>query len=636
MMCQGFSKPPSVLFSHVKGSYQLKPQKTKPKKQAAKPPTPRSLEAWLAHNSRWIVLAILAVSLALRAATFLELNRGPCVWQHRWPETDMYFFDAWARDIAAGDWLTDKALHPYLGWHRALAEAYLRERPDEAARLAGATGPDGQPTDAGKALWAQWYGGKQFHQEPLYAYLVALTYKSLGEDARWVFAWQLLLGALGNVLIYLIARRHFGHGAGALAGLLAVLCGPLLFYEMVLLRTAVITFLGLLLVVITGPALEKPRASRWFMVGLVLGLGLLLNSTFAPFGIFAAALLAHTLRKTPAKIPALLISMILGITLCLAPAVARNIAVGAPPLTTSSVGTMAFICNNTADYDPSEPFFISYALAPRILAESGNRPLAAVLETLRTHDSPGSYLRLLWSKLSWAWFWYEKPNNKNFYYYRLHSAVLRFLPVTFLVLAPLGIVGLFLAARKHGGCGILYALVLTSLLPLILFNVLSRFRAPLVAALIPFAALTLASVASWLRTKNWRPAALCLAALAMLSLWTARPLPAGMSLIRRADYTSAWTAYYRPEVEASGSRGDSRRVARLLAEYLQYEPPVVSELGLKPHHRAPENHEAGLAAFSGRIRQMYAQALYALGETAKADEQANRAMELLQAGNVQR
>ena len=146
-------------------------------------------------------------------------------------------------------------------------------------------------------------------------------------------------------------------------------------------------------------------------------------------------------------------------------------------------------------------------MVSRILAESGNRFVPAILGTLRTHPSVWGYLRQLGGKLAWTWHWYEIPNNENFYYYRLHSAVLRYLPVTFFILAPLGILGLLVAAPRFVSCGTLYCLVLTSFIPLITFYVLSRFRAPLMAALIPFAALSLWRTCEWIIHREWRKAA---------------------------------------------------------------------------------------------------------------------------------
>lgn len=115
---------------------------------------PETIESWLAAHRRAAVITLVACSVILRASYFVQLNAGPCVWQHRWETTDMHFFDAWARAIAAGDWLTDQSLHPCLPWHEELAGGYLRAHPARAVALqqAGAVDP-------ARALYERWTGG---------------------------------------------------------------------------------------------------------------------------------------------------------------------------------------------------------------------------------------------------------------------------------------------------------------------------------------------------------------------------------------------------------------------------------------------------------------------------------------------
>lgn len=42
-------------------------------------------ERWLTGHQRLVLAALVLASLLLRAGYFLELNQGPCIWQHRWP-----------------------------------------------------------------------------------------------------------------------------------------------------------------------------------------------------------------------------------------------------------------------------------------------------------------------------------------------------------------------------------------------------------------------------------------------------------------------------------------------------------------------------------------------------------------------
>src|ERR1044071_2187240 len=116
-------------------------------------------EAWLRSRRRLVLGIVIGVSILLRVIYFSELSRGPCLVAHRWTESDMNFFDRTARTLAGGDWLLNQELHPLFRWQATVAEAYLQQHPQEKARYENAT-----------ALWNHWLHGKEYHQEPLYAY----------------------------------------------------------------------------------------------------------------------------------------------------------------------------------------------------------------------------------------------------------------------------------------------------------------------------------------------------------------------------------------------------------------------------------------------------------------------------------
>ncbi|HTF57080.1 MAG TPA: glycosyltransferase family 39 protein, partial [Planctomycetota bacterium] len=192
------------------------------------PPTPpgplQRAEAWLAARRHGVVILLAAAAILFRVAYFIELNGGPCSAWHCWDQSDLHFFDQWGRQIAGGDWLSKGTLHPFHEWHGRVAKAYFESHPGEEERSRA------MGKDPARALWNRWYGGRLFHQEPLYAYLVGITYGIFGPDPRWVYAWQMALGVLSILLAWVIARRQFGDLAAGVAGALAVLCGPVLFY----------------------------------------------------------------------------------------------------------------------------------------------------------------------------------------------------------------------------------------------------------------------------------------------------------------------------------------------------------------------------------------------------------------------
>ena len=591
---------------------------------------PPALEVWLSRHRRYVLGAMVALSIIFRIIYFVQLNRGPCVWLHRWDQTDMHFFHVWAREAAGGDWLTNKPLHPQHEWHRMVADACFRQRSGEAAGIAreGALGEGGREHRS-RVLWNRWYGGKRFHQAPLYPYLIALTYRGFSDDVRWVFIWQMLLGVLSNVLVYLIARRCFGHVAGTVAGLLAVLCGPLLFYEMVLLRSALITFAGLALVFLTDAAVDRGAWRWWLLAGIAIGLALLAKTTFALFGLGALCLVACRHRGRPKALVKCGAAMAAGVAICLTPAVGRNVVVGAPAFGLSSVAAVTFACTNSGDVSLERRYVVSLDHVPRIMGQTGGRFVPAVIETMKTHTGIGSYACLLWHKFTATWHWYEQPNNVNLYYFRVHAGILRSLPVTFFLLAPLGLVGLALAAPGFRRCAALYLLVASSIVPLLMFWFLSRFRAPLVAALIPFAGLTLVRIVGWAWRRRVAWCATALISVLLLWLWTAQPLPANQPMIRSDDYCSSHSAYYDPMERRAREAGDWRAAAAIMGDFLRSEPAEVAQMGSGRAARSRE--ERRLAALFAGAYYRRGVALRRLGLTEAAARHARVARELKRA-----
>ncbi len=182
-----------------------------------------------------IILLVLFLSLFLRVIFYVQMLDSPLMYQHEWDQTDMSFFVHWARDIAAGNWAGNKSLHPYHSWHRQVASQVYKSH-----------GEGEYNDDIGKKIWDKWWGQKRFHQEPLYPYFIAAIYKISGGRIRWLFAFQSLMGIMSNLLIYLIARRYFGTIVAAVAASMAILYGPFMFYENVLLRVTMVIFTTLL------------------------------------------------------------------------------------------------------------------------------------------------------------------------------------------------------------------------------------------------------------------------------------------------------------------------------------------------------------------------------------------------------
>ena len=500
-------------------------------------------EAWLESRRAGVLVLLVVAAFAFRLVYFVELTSGPLSAWHTWDQSDLHFFDQWGRAIAEGDVLSNQVGHPYHGWH---------ER----------TG--------GREQWNEWYGGRLFHQEPLYAYLVGLTYTVFGPDPRWVYAWQMAVGIGSILLVWLIARRHFGHLVAAVAGLMAVLCGPVLFYDLVLLRTSLTVFAGLGLLLLLDLAREKGGARRWALAGAAVGGALLLQTTFV---LFAAAALGWELWKRR-RAAVRDVGIAAGVAaLCLAPAIARNLAVGAPALGLSAVGPVTFIASNVRGYDPANGFSTDEPAIARIMGQTGGKFGSVVGQVLSEH-SPGSFLSLMAGKVAALTLNHEIPNNKNYLYYRRHAGILASTFVTFVVVFPLAVVGMIAASRSEKRPALLYFLVAGLAAPMLIFYVLSRFRAPLTMALIPFAAYGAVKMTAWAVGRRWKEIAIGSGAVVLLAVWSARPLPEHQMAIRSTDYRVAFETYWAPALK----KADLSAALAHLDEALSEEPEEIQQI----------------------------------------------------------
>ena len=463
---------------------------------------PYSSFRWSGARRRWAVGAILAAAIIIRALHFLEARSAPYTRFQEGEGTDMEFYHRWAVSLAAGDWLNRQAPHPVDWWHQAIAEAYFKRNPGDLARCQAEAKTEGPAVTPAHVLWVRWFGGKRFDKDPLYPYLVAATYRVFGPDPRWVYVWQTALGAGAILLIYLIAVRCFGDWAGVVAGVIALVCGPELLYETVLLRESAIAFAGLAIVVAAQRSFENPTAGKWFVTGTALGAGLLLKMVLALFGAAIVGLMIQRYWREPRRGLRWAAAMGSGGALVLAPAMARNAVLGVPPLAMSSNAAITWIITNYPGYAPRKGLFIDPEAVAGVMAKTQGTFLRSVWETLRSHPSVGSYLGLLARKFYALCHWREIPDNVMSYYNsRAFSYVLCYVtPVTFSLIGPLGVLGMALALRRRWRLGSLaaiaplYLLILCHAATLMLFCPLSRFRLPMMMAMIPFAALAPARI----------------------------------------------------------------------------------------------------------------------------------------------
>ena len=412
-----------------------------------------------------MVLVVIVAGLAARAGHYLAVKDRPYYeFASVWQDSDMYQFAAWGRHLAEGDWLDRDTFRPEFGWQRGVA-------PPE--------------------VWRSWFGAHVYYQPPLYPYLIAATLAAT--DSLDAFRLgQLLLGAVSCGLIALLAARLFGPAAGWMAGLAAAVHAPFIVYDLEILRGTVVNAAQLGLLLALTSTLEERHARRWrlgtLIAGAAFGLAYLADPAILLFGplallwIWWSAGWNHPGWSRTAAVPAM---MALGVLIALAPLMARNRAVGAPILSSTTRGPLAFVMGNAPDANPAGAFIP--ASTSTILSASGYGMLSTVRETLRLYAGDyGLLVSKQWAKLETLYGAFEVPDNPSLYYAARVSPVARW-GLPFLPVAALGLAGLLLvlpeAARSPRAALIpLFFLACNALF--LLAHVVSRYRQPLAMALI--------------------------------------------------------------------------------------------------------------------------------------------------------
>ncbi len=556
---------------------------------------------------------VLGVAVLLRALVWLEVWDSPVLYLHHWSETDNAFYDMWARKIVAGDLLSVRDVRPYHSWHGHVARA---------AYLAGG-GRDPMTEAVGRRIWDEWLGPRTFYQDPLYPYLLAAVYRTLGRQVRLVFLAQALMGLMGLSLLWAIARRLGGETVALVAGLMGALYGPLAFYESVLLRATLINTTGIVTLWLAMRAFRLPSARRFGLVGLAGALAGLATSGAWPFLLLVVVFAAVRLRQDPGQVLRAVGAMAVGALLGLSPAIGRNLAVGVAPFSLASSGTITFVNHNAADYQPMGGTAMS-SHAAEVMGLSSGRALPAVVETIRTHPGTTSWLGLLGRKFLAAWHWYEIPNNESYDYFLLHTRVLRAVGLTFGLIAPLALVGLGLGFRRSWDYALTVAYLACGLMSLVVLYTLGRLRMPMGFALIPFAAIAVVSLVRFAICRQGGRAVGVVVAVGVLAAAIGRPLPDGRRRVRVQDYGVANDITLRL-AERQLAVDDLRGALTRLTRQLQTEPPELRALEPSGPTSMISLFAADLAGSFGPLHAMRASLLAHFGQRSDAGREQHRA-----------
>ena len=376
-----------------------------------------------------------------------------------------------------------------------------------------------------------WVGTKPFWQPPLYPYILAAIYAVSG-DLFWTPRFiQFLLGAASCALVFGLGRQVFGTRVGLLAGGMACLYGPSIYFEGELLPTALAVFLNLLLIFIL---LRPGRGWKQALAaGLVQGLAILAVPNAAVLAFCAclwywkSAERAVRSKLTWCLLFAAVASAVVGAV------TARNWVVSGEFIPLSWNGGVNFYLGNHPDYDRlvairPGPAWEALMEQPLAAGHVGYADRSAYFYR-QAGDwiarAPGDFVRLLGYKAFLLVRGEEIKRNQDVYFARTYSWLLGVLlwkidhlAVPFGLLGPLAAVGMVLAWRRRPQAGLLLLCTGAYSASLLLFFITSRYRLPLVPLLLPFAGYALVWLVQQGQARQWRRLGIGVAVVVLLAV----------------------------------------------------------------------------------------------------------------------
>lgn len=364
---------------------------------------------------------------------------------------------------------------------------------------------------------------------------------------------QALLGAIGCVLTARVAARTLTPKAFLPAGLLQAAYGPLIYIDTALLGESLLVFF----LILTLDLATSARTRRhWIVCGLALGAAIVVRPT--AIVLLPAFAIVIAIRHSKADALKLAAALTAGTLILVAPVVIQNWRVTGIPMVQAYAGLNVYLGNRpagtgTADARLGGEWDALEGEASRFGSDRNAQDEYYLAKTAGdVVDAPGQYARLLGLKFVWTLQDEELRDSHSYYFFENAMPLLRWLP-GFGVIAALAVAGVLVS----GGSGRpwLAAYFVAMLLTIVLLVVGTRYRLPLLPALIALAGAGVAGLIERARVPDWRGAgmlgAVVVAAFALTNLWTHAPSRnlaeeyafTGLSLLQEQQFEDAERTY---------------------------------------------------------------------------------------------
>ena len=389
----------------------------------------------------------------------------------------------------------------------------------------------------------------------------------------------------------MIGRAQFGRTVGLLAGLGAATYWLLVYYTGELLIPTLITFLDVLLVGMLLRASARPGRLSWGLCGIVLALSALGRPDillFAPVVLGWIVLQYRTQRRNLIGYAA---AFTLGCLIPVLPVTVRNYVVGHDRVLIASQGGVNLYIGNNPGADGfnvilpgtrahwHEGYLDQIAIAERAEGRKLKPSEVSDFYVRQTWhfvtDQPLPALRLFFQKLKYFWNGYEFANEKDMYEYTArYTSIVRYLPLGFGLVAPLGLLGIFVTWPQRRRHFPLWGFVLTYMTAVALFFVSARFRVPVLPMVLVYAAAACTWLVRTARDRRWRSLAEAAIVLGLLAVWSNATQPwrsapgswdatTAALLAEQGKITEAIAAYQRLAAEDPNQPGPNEELAAL-------------------------------------------------------------------------
>jgi len=374
--------------------------------------------------------------------------------------------------------------------------------------------------------WAQAITGGElfaagpYFRAPLYPAFLAAIYTVFGHDYLVARVVQALLGSLSCGLLFLIGRRVFGTAVGAIAAFVAASYWMLIYFDGELLIPVLIVFLDLLLIWLLLRAMHGPSARAYGLAGVVLGLSAIARPNILLFGPAIVLWLVVIYRGRWWRALQYVVCVTAGCLLVVLPITVRNYIVGGDLVLIASQGGVNFYIGNNPDSDgrtaivpgtPGDWWGGYHATIARAEQARGRKLRASEVSNYYYEQAwrfirsqPGDFLRLTACKFRLFWSRWEISNNKSIHYWtERFTPIVRFLPIRFWLIGPLGILGLVLCGRRRAELFPIWGFVLVYMVGVVAFFCTARYRMPVIPPLILLGVYALFEAIRAVRRARW-------------------------------------------------------------------------------------------------------------------------------------